>query len=63
MDDFETRRKGFLEGYGELVGKFKCDFLNIPMFVPGGESRTWDFMIDTKIMDTTDTPSISPFQM
>lgn len=63
-DDFKNRRQEFLTGYGKLVEEFKCDFLTRPVFIPSNdENRTWHFTFDTQVMDTSDAPIVSPFQM
>lgn len=63
-DDFNRRKEEFLEGYGKLVEEFRCDFLTRPMFAPSNDaSRSWQFVFDTQVVDTTNMSVPSPLQI
>lgn len=61
--DFDTRKTEFLEKYKALIDEYHVDFLSIPKYVPGTDGRSWGLILDTQIMDTTDSPVKSPFSI
>jgi len=60
--NFDERKVAFLAEYKALIEKYKVDFITLPAYQPNNRG-TWDFVLQTTIMDTTDQPTKSPFQM
>ncbi len=58
----EERKAAFLEKYKLLIDEYKVDFVTLPGYMPDAQGG-WKFVINTQIVDTTEEPTKSPFQM
>ena len=53
--EVQERIQAFIKEYGELTKKHKVDFVNFPMFTPN-DKGSWDIVIQTQPVDTTNQP-------
>lgn len=63
MEDFEKRKKDFIERYGLLVEECKCDFFAFPVYVPDNSAgdATFKTVLQQQVVDTSKMPQKSPF--
>lgn len=59
-EEVKQRVNAFLSEYGQLVEKYKIDFINYPQWVPDGQGG-WKMLVHTQPTDTTNLPKPSPF--
>lgn len=52
--------ESFIKEYGELVRKYKVDFVAYPVFLPN-EKGSWELKIQNQPIYTGDQPKKSPF--
>lgn len=57
--DFETRKKEFLEGFGKLREEYQCDFFSVPSYVPSQEGF-WQLVVQPQVADLKQMLTPSP---
>ena len=61
MEEFEERKKQFIEEYKVLIDKLKLDIMGVPVFMPDGKGA-FKLIVQMNIVDTKDAPTPSKIE-